>query len=90
MREEKKTTLAEPVVRHASPDRAAQPRKRKTTTAVRQESPVKALEKDKSEELKPSRPTDSENDHLLDLVDQLEDEVKRTAESMANCSEEMT
>jgi len=89
VREEKKATLAEPVVMHPSPDKAAQSRKRKAA-AVRQESPARPLEKDKSGEVKQSRPTDSENDHLLDLVDQLEDEVKRTAESMANCTQEMT
>lgn len=89
VREERKAALAEPCVRHVTPDRAAQSRKRKATGA-RQESPAKPMEKDESGEVKQSRPTDSENDHLLDLVDQLEDEVKRTTESMANCTREMT
>tara|TARA_B110000285_G_C15070688_1_gene587743 strand:+ start:402 stop:575 length:174 start_codon:yes stop_codon:yes gene_type:complete len=57
---------------------------------VREESPARALVKDKSDEAKQMGRTDSENDHLLDLVDQLEDEVKQTAESMASCREEMT
>lgn len=57
---------------------------------MREESPARALVKDKSDEAKQMGRTDSENDHLLDLVDQLEDEVKQTAESMASCREEMT
>jgi hypothetical protein len=78
VKEEKKTSLAEPVARNPSPGRVVKSRKSKTSVVRRQESPAKSLVEDKSGVSK--QRTDSENDHLMDLVDQLEDEVKRTAE----------
>ena len=66
--EKKAAALAEPAPRLPSPALAVKLRNRKVA-AQRQESPVKSMSKESAHEVKPNRPTDSENDHLLDLVD---------------------